>query len=91
MQTFIELPRVDYKGRPIQSLYVNVEHIIAFETDYHGGTKVTVNGFGSEGHGIVLTILPITTLVQNLGAADWGDDLRERLHQQYRERVEQAA
>ena len=88
MQTikFIELPRVDYKGRPMQSVYVNVEHIVAFEAEFSGGTKVTVNNFGSQGHGIVQTILSITSLVQNLGASDWGDDLRQRLHQQYQQR-----
>ena len=91
MLRFIELPRVDYKGRPIRSVYVNVDHIVAFEPEWEGGdcTKVTINNFGSQGHGVVITILPIESLIQNLGASDWGDDLRHRLVEQFRQRAAQ--
>lgn len=62
MASFIELPRVGYRGIDMPSLFVNLDDIVCFESDHDDQTVVTIRHYGSEGHGRVTTYLPLPAL-----------------------------
>jgi len=68
MASFIELPRIDYRGGDAPSLYVNTDDIVAFQALYDGQTQVDIRDMGSEGMTArVATYLPLDSLLDVLG------------------------
>lgn len=67
MNSFIELPRLSYQGRPRPSVYINTADIIMVEADYSGQTNVLVREMGSQGTGIIQTYVPLVALLDELG------------------------
>jgi hypothetical protein len=102
MTSFIELPRLRFRGVDQPSLYVNVDDIITFQAEHTGtemgGTVVTVRDFGSEGAGKVHTYVPIGALRDMLGmlaerhgVRSWSDDTLKGWREPLKTILEEAA
>lgn len=80
MPSFIELPRLGFRGIDQPSLYVNTADIVAVQTEYDGQVVVVeIRGYGTEGAiGKVRTYVPLVALLDGLedlatrpGIRDW--------------------
>lgn len=85
MTSFIELPRLGFRGIDQPSLYVNTADIVAVQTEYDGQVVVLeLRGYGTEGSiGKVRTYAPLGAILDVLGmladhpgVRSWSDDVK---------------
>lgn len=69
MASFIELPRLDFRGRDVPSLYVNTADIISLQALWDGQTQLDIRDLGAERLSVrVTTYAPLNSLLDVLGS-----------------------
>ena len=99
MNSFLELPRLQFDGRDLTSLYVNTADIVTLAAEYDGQTKVEIRGWGAEGmHGTVRTYAPLGALLNMLGelartpaVRSWTDETKQGWRDQVVPKLKAAA
>jgi len=99
MNSFLELPRLQFDGREIPSLYVNTADIVTLLADYDGQSKVEIRGWGVEGaHATVRTYAPLGALLNMLGelvknpaVRSWTDETKQGWRDQVVPKLQAAA
>lgn len=99
MTSFIEVPRMGFRGIDQASLYVNVDDIVTMHRDFDGQTVLEIRAYGADGmHGRVKTYLPVGVILDVLGelarwpgVRSWTDSTLAAYREPTRERLVAAA
>jgi hypothetical protein len=84
MTSFIELPRLAFDGREMESAYINTADIISFQEQWDGQVKLEVRGLGNACTSVaVKTYVPLAVLLGELtvlaarpGVSTWSESSR---------------
>jgi hypothetical protein len=77
MSHFLELPRVDCRGRTANPIVVNKHSIVSIEPDREG-TRVSLTGTGPEGSIEIVTSTPYAALERELEWSRWQPEMHDR-------------
>ena len=68
MYSFIELPRLGFRGLDQPSIYVNTRDILTVQQEYDGQVVIEIRGYGADALiGRIRTYVPLVALLDVLG------------------------
>lgn len=77
MSRFLELPRVDFRGRSANPIVVNKNAIVAVEPDREG-SRVHLDAGGAQGSMVIVTSVPYAALERELEWGRWTEEMHDR-------------